>query len=126
MRLYGRPRKLFIRIGQCAERSPVGSLPRPSTDDQRPIVHTRDHCIGPCIPGDSRPNGQGKRSRDDPGSCHNTCYSIEIKDDAGKTVIFTAADWTDDEKLAAVAQVMRLAGLPDTGCFTEAAKPKGR
>ena len=24
-------------------------------------------------------------------------YSIEIKDDTGKTVIFTAADWTDDE-----------------------------
>ncbi len=46
-------------------------------------------------------------------------YSIEIKDDKGKTVIFTAADWTDEEKLAAVAQVMRLAGLPDTGCFTE-------
>jgi hypothetical protein len=53
-------------------------------------------------------------------------YSIEIKDDTGKTVIFTAADWTDDEKHAAVAQVMRLAGLPDTGCFTEPAKPKGR
>jgi hypothetical protein len=53
-------------------------------------------------------------------------YSIEIKDDTGKTVIFTVADWTDDEKLAAVAQVMRLAGLPDTGFFTEAAKPKGR
>jgi hypothetical protein len=52
-------------------------------------------------------------------------YSIEIKDDKGATVIFTAADWTEDEKLAAVAQVMRLAGLPDTGCFTEPAKPKG-
>ena len=25
-------------------------------------------------------------------------YSIEIKDDMGKTVIFTAADWTDDER----------------------------
>ena len=46
-------------------------------------------------------------------------YSIEIKDDKGKTVIFTAADWTDDERRAAVAQVMRLAGLPDTNRFTE-------
>ena len=46
-------------------------------------------------------------------------YSIEIKDDQGKTVIFTAADWTDDERRKAVAQVMRLAGLPDTSCFTE-------
>jgi hypothetical protein len=28
------------------------------------------------------------------------CYSIEIKDDTGKTVIFTATDWTDDEVAA--------------------------
>ena len=46
-------------------------------------------------------------------------YSIEILDDQGKTVIFTAADWTDDERRVAVAAVMRLAGLPDTGCFSE-------
>ena len=51
-------------------------------------------------------------------------YSIEIKDDTGKTVIFTAADWTDDERRVAVAQVMRLAGLPDSGCFTEPPKAK--
>jgi hypothetical protein len=37
-------------------------------------------------------------------------YSIEIKDDTGKTVIFTAAVWTDDERRAAVGQIMRLAG----------------
>ena len=46
-------------------------------------------------------------------------YSIEIKVDTGKTVIFTAADWTDDERRVAVAQAMRLAGLPDTDSFTE-------
>ena len=46
-------------------------------------------------------------------------YMIEIKDDTGKTVVFTAADWTDDERRVAVAQVMRWVGLPDTGCFTE-------
>jgi hypothetical protein len=46
-------------------------------------------------------------------------YSIEIKDDQGKTVIFTAADWTDDQRRQAVAQVMRWAGLPAAGCFTE-------
>jgi hypothetical protein len=51
-------------------------------------------------------------------------YSIEIKDAAGKTVIFTAADWTDDERRVAVAQVMRLAGLPDSGCFTEPPRAK--
>jgi len=39
-------------------------------------------------------------------------YTIETKDDKGKPVIFTAADWTDDERRVAVAQVIRLAGLP--------------
>ena len=48
-------------------------------------------------------------------------YSIEIKDDKGKARIFTAADWTDDERLAAVAQVLRLAGLPDDNCLTQPA-----
>jgi hypothetical protein len=52
-------------------------------------------------------------------------YSIEIKDDQGKTVIFTAADWTDDERREAVAQVMRWAGLPDAGCFTESPPQAG-
>ena len=53
-------------------------------------------------------------------------YSIEIKDDTGKTVIFTAADWTDDEKRAAVAQVMRLAGLPDDNCLTAPSPKRGK
>ena len=48
-------------------------------------------------------------------------YSIEIKDASGKTVIFTAADWTDDEKSLAAAQVMRLAGMPDDNCLTHPA-----
>ena len=40
-------------------------------------------------------------------------YSIKITDlDTGEDVIFTAADWTADEKRAAVAQVLRLAGVP--------------
>jgi hypothetical protein len=37
-------------------------------------------------------------------------YSIEIKDDTGKTVIFTA-DWTVDERRFAVAQIRRLADV---------------
>ena len=46
-------------------------------------------------------------------------YSIEIKNVAiDETVTLTAADWTDDEKRLAVAQVLRLAGLPDDNCFT--------
>ena len=40
-------------------------------------------------------------------------YSIEIKDPDNKPVLFTAVDWTDEERLIAVAQIMRLAGLPD-------------
>ena len=40
-------------------------------------------------------------------------YSIEIKDPDNKPVLFTAVDWTDEERLIAVAQIMRLAGLSD-------------
>jgi hypothetical protein len=39
-------------------------------------------------------------------------YSIEIKDPDNKPVLFTAVDWTEEERLIAVAQIMRLAGLP--------------
>ena len=53
-------------------------------------------------------------------------YSIEVKDTiTGKAVIFTVADWTDDERRAALAQVLRMAALPDTDCFTVAVKPEG-
>jgi hypothetical protein len=40
-------------------------------------------------------------------------YSIEIKDPDNKPVLFAAVDWTEAERLIAVAQIMRLAGLPD-------------
>ena len=33
-------------------------------------------------------------------------YLIEIKDDKGKPIVYTAADWTDDERRVAVAVVM--------------------
>ena len=39
--------------------------------------------------------------------------SIEIKDPDNNPVLFTAVDWTEKEQLIAVAQIMRLAGLPD-------------
>ena len=52
-------------------------------------------------------------------------YSIEIKDiKAGRTVVLTAADWDEDEMRVAVAQVMRLAGVPDGTCFLEEVAPK--
>jgi hypothetical protein len=40
-------------------------------------------------------------------------YSIEIKDPDNNPVLFAAVDWTDEERLIAVPQILRLAGLPD-------------
>ena len=41
-------------------------------------------------------------------------YSIRISDiKAKRDVIFTAVDWTDEEKRAAVKQVVRWTGVPD-------------
>jgi hypothetical protein len=55
-------------------------------------------------------------------------YSIEIKDPDNKSVLLIAVDWTDDERLIAVAQIMRLAGLPGDNPFTAPAETpdKGR
>ena len=50
-------------------------------------------------------------------------YSIEIKDVAGKPLVFINADWTDDEARAAVAQIIRLAGRPDESNLTSLAEP---
>ena len=38
-------------------------------------------------------------------------YTIEIKDPDNKTVVFAAAQWTDDHCARAVAQVMRMAAF---------------
>ena len=51
-------------------------------------------------------------------TCHCTACQRQTGDQ-GKAVIFTAPDWTDDERRVAVAQVMRWAGLSDAGYFTE-------
>ena len=53
-------------------------------------------------------------------------YSIKITElDTGEDVILTAVDWTAEEKRAAVAQVLRLVGIPeDAGdCFIEEIAP---
>ena len=50
---------------------------------------------------------------------------IEITEvETGSIVVFTGVDWTDNERRVAVAQVLRLAGVPDAGYFTESDKPK--
>jgi hypothetical protein len=53
-------------------------------------------------------------------------YSIEIKDVAGKPLVFINADWTDDEARAAVAQILRLAGRTDDSNLTRPAEPESR
>jgi hypothetical protein len=49
----------------------------------------------------------------------NRRYSIEIKDDRGVSVFFTAVDWSDEERRAAVAQILRLDGVPEVHGFSE-------
>lgn len=52
-------------------------------------------------------------------------YAIDIKDPNNKLVWFTAVDWTEEERLAAVAQIKRLVGPPDDHRSTApAAEPK--
>jgi ribosomal protein L2 len=52
-------------------------------------------------------------------------YTIEIKDiETGQTVVLMAADWDENDKRVAVAQVMRLAGVPDGSCFLDEVAPK--
>ena len=50
-------------------------------------------------------------------------YSIEIKDVAGRPLVFINADWTDDEARGAVAQIIRLAGRPDESYLTSPPEP---
>jgi hypothetical protein len=50
-------------------------------------------------------------------------YSIEIKDVAGKSLVFINADWTDDEARAAVAQILRLASRPDESNLARPPEP---
>jgi hypothetical protein len=42
-------------------------------------------------------------------------YLIDIKDTMGQSVFFTAAHWSDAERRAAIAQILRLDGVPDDG-----------
>jgi hypothetical protein len=46
-------------------------------------------------------------------------YLIDIKDATGRSIFFTAADWNDEERRAAIAQILRLDGMPDVYVFSE-------
>jgi hypothetical protein len=49
----------------------------------------------------------------------NRRYLIEIKDAKGVSVFFTAADWSDEERRTAVAQILRLNEVPEVYDFSE-------
>jgi hypothetical protein len=52
-------------------------------------------------------------------------YTIEIKDiETGQTVMLMAADWDDHDKRLALAQLMRLAGVPNGNCFLDEVAPE--
>ncbi len=46
-------------------------------------------------------------------------YSIEIKDANGKSVLFTMVHWDEEDRRAAVAQILRLNGVPEVYDFAE-------
>jgi hypothetical protein len=43
----------------------------------------------------------------------NRRYSIDIKDAKGVCIFFAAAGWSDEERRAAVTQILRLDGVPE-------------
>ena len=52
-------------------------------------------------------------------------YLIDIKGANGQSVFFTAADWSDEERRAAITQILRLDRVPDVYDFSEPKlKPK--
>jgi hypothetical protein len=48
-------------------------------------------------------------------------YSIEIKDADGASLLSTVICWNDQDKRVALAQITRLAGLPEVNFYAEPA-----
>jgi hypothetical protein len=46
-------------------------------------------------------------------------YLIEVKDPLGKSVFLTAAYWDEQDKRVAIAQIMRLADIPEVNSWFE-------
>ena len=46
-------------------------------------------------------------------------YLIEVKDPQGKSVFLTAAYWDEHDKRIAIAQIMRLADIPEVNSWSE-------
>jgi hypothetical protein len=46
-------------------------------------------------------------------------YLIEVKDPQGKSVFLTAAYWDEEDKRVAIAQIMRLADIPEINSWSE-------
>lgn len=49
------------------------------------------------------------------------CYSIEVRDTKGSVLFSTVADWGDKERSLAIAQIMRLAALPEVNFYAKPA-----
>ena len=52
-------------------------------------------------------------------------YLIDVKDATGQSIIFTAAYWSEQERRAAIAQILRLDGVPDVYGFSEPKLKRG-
>jgi hypothetical protein len=46
-------------------------------------------------------------------------YLIEVKDPLGKSLFLTAAYWDEQDKRVAIAQIMRLADIPEVNSWSE-------
>jgi hypothetical protein len=46
-------------------------------------------------------------------------YLIEVKEPQGKSVFLTAAYWDEEDKRIAIAQIMRLADIPEVNSWSE-------
>jgi hypothetical protein len=63
--------------------------------------------------------GKNRANRSAGPAPKSRLYSIEIKDaKTNQVVVIAAADWTEDQKRLAVAQIKRLVGLRDNGNLT--------
>jgi hypothetical protein len=56
---------------------------------------------------------------------HPRRYLIEIRDAKGSVLFSAAAHWRDKDRRIALAQIMRLAGLPEVNFYSEPALAPG-
>jgi hypothetical protein len=52
-------------------------------------------------------------------------YWLQIKDQKGVVLLFNTMDWTDDDRRVGVAEICRLAGLPEDNCLPRRSISRG-